>query len=116
MITDAGEVTEATVATVFAVRDGVLVTPPLSAGVLEGVTRGVVLALAAQAGLPCAQRPLHVDELARVSELFLTGSGKGVLAVDELDGRRLPDARPLTSVLQAAFAELLGRVGRARDD
>lgn len=109
MVTAAGEVTEATVATVFVVRDGVLITPPLSAGVLEGVTRGVVLELAAERGLAVEQRPVLLDELAEVDELFLTGSGKGLLPVDELAGRALPGERPVSDALRAAFAELLER-------
>lgn len=98
-----GCVTEGTVSNAFGVRGGRLLTPPVSAGILPGVTRGVVLELAAGLGLPVDERPVPVDELRRVDEFFLTGAGKCLVGVDVLDGRALPVARPLTQALRAAL-------------
>ena len=95
-----GHVTEGTVSNAFAVRAGRLVTPPVSAGILAGVTRGVVLELAAELGIPVDERPLPAAELARVDEFFLTGAGKCLVAVDVLDGRILPALRPVTTALR----------------
>ena len=98
-----GHVTEGTVSNAFAVRDGRLVTPPVSVGILAGITRGVVLELAAELRLRVEERPLPVAELARVDEFFLTGAGKCLVAADVLDGRILPAARPVTTALREAL-------------
>ncbi len=117
MVDPAGHITEATVANVFAVRDGRLVTPPLSEGILAGVTRGRVLELAAGAGLPIAEEALPRDALVTVDELFLTGAGKCVLPVDVVDGRTLPSERPVTGALLDAMAADVARAcGLPRED
>jgi branched-chain amino acid aminotransferase len=103
MVDRDGHVTEGTVSNAFAVRGGRLITPPVSEGILAGVTRGVVLELAAALRLTVEERPLPVAELARVDEFFLTGAGKCLVAVDVLDGRTLPAARPVTLALREAL-------------
>jgi branched-chain amino acid aminotransferase len=99
-----GRVTEATVSNVFGVRAGLLVTPPLSEGILEGVTRGRVLELAAGIGIQARQEPLLREALTALDECFLTGAGKCVLPIDVLDGRRLSGARPVSDQLAVAMA------------
>ncbi len=103
MVDTEGCVTEGTVSNVFAVRGGRLLTPPVSAGILPGVTRGVVLELAASLGLPLDEHRLPLAELGLLDEFFLTGAGKCLVGVDVLDGRRLPESRPVTSALHAAL-------------
>jgi branched-chain amino acid aminotransferase len=103
-----GHVTEGTVSNAFAVRGGRLVTPPV-AGILPGVTRGVVLELAAELGLGVDVRPLARSELQQVDEFFLTGAGKCLVIADVVDGRRLPAARPVSRSLRAG---LLSRIAR----
>jgi len=103
MVDHEGCVTEGTVSNAFAVRGGRLVTPPVSTGILPGVTRGVVLELAAELGLAVDERALPVAELAEVDEFFLTGAGKCLVGVDLLAGRGLPPARPVTRALKAAL-------------
>jgi branched-chain amino acid aminotransferase len=98
-----GNVTEGTVSSVFGVRDGRLITPPLSSGILAGVTRGVVLELAAEAGLPLVERALPVAELPALDECFLTGAGKCLVDVDVLLGHTLPRERPVAKALKAAL-------------
>ncbi|HTE05201.1 MAG TPA: aminotransferase class IV [Planctomycetota bacterium] len=103
MVDTDGNVTEGTVSNAFAVRGGELLTPPVSAGILPGVTRGVVLELAAELGIPVRETPLPVEALARVEEFFLTGAGKCLVGVDEVAGHRLPVERPVTRRLRAAL-------------
>ncbi len=91
-----GHVTEGTVSNAFAVVGGRLVTPPVSEGILPGVTRGVVLELARDLPLSAEERPLPVAELASVDEFFLTGAGKCLVSVDRLDGRTMPERRART--------------------
>ncbi|MDH3687465.1 MAG: branched-chain-amino-acid transaminase [Myxococcales bacterium] len=80
-----GLVAEASVANVFAVRDGRLETPPVSEGALAGITRTTVLELAADLGIPAEERPLSRFDLLDADEVFLTGSGARVVPVGSLD-------------------------------
>jgi branched-subunit amino acid aminotransferase/4-amino-4-deoxychorismate lyase len=110
-VTARGEVTEATTANVFVVERGRLVTPPVDAGILPGVTRSLVLALARRAGLAVREEPLAVPRLRRVDECFLTASSVEIVPVVRLDDRRVAGGRPgaVTRRLQAAYAEYVRR-------
>ena len=103
MVDSEGHITEATVANVFCVSGGRLLTPPVSHGILPGVTRARVLELAVGAGLELVEKPLHRSDLKHVDECFLTGAGKCLLQVDEVDGRALPEQRPCSDRLRAAL-------------
>jgi branched-chain amino acid aminotransferase len=103
MVDTEGHVTEGTVSNAFAVRGGELFTPPVSAGILPGVTRGVVLELAAELRLPVHEEPLPRAALARLDEFFLTGAGKCLVGVDEVAGVHLPAERPVTRALRGAL-------------
>jgi branched-chain amino acid aminotransferase len=103
----AGQVAEASVANVFAVRDGVLLTPPGSDGALEGVTRGSVLELAPRLSLEARERSLGRFDLFAASEVFLCGSGAGFVPVRSLDGRTLGAGAPgpVYGKIRAAYAD-----------
>ena len=105
----AGAVAEASVANVFAVKDGVLSTPPPSDGALAGITRRSVLELAADLGIPARERTLGRVDLLGADEVFLTGTGARILPVRSLDGRPITKKAPgpLTVQLSAAFAQLV---------
>ncbi|MCB9897593.1 MAG: aminotransferase class IV [Planctomycetes bacterium] len=115
MVDADGCVTEGTVSSFFAVLDGRLVTPPESAGILPGVTRALVLELARGAGLPAEERALPRSELRAASEAILTGSGKGVLPIDVLDGRALPAERPWSRRLAGLVRQRIDAVCGAGD-
>jgi branched-chain amino acid aminotransferase len=104
----AGRVTEGTSSNLFAVVGGRLVTPPLAAGILEGVTRGVVLALARREGVPVVEAPLEAGELSRADELFITSTAREVLPATRLGPALVGDGRPgpVTARLHAAFRRL----------
>ena len=89
-----GHVIEATASNVFAVLDGVAVTPPVDPVMLTGVTRNLVLELAAAGGIETREAPLPVADLARASEVWLTSSTREVSPVTTLDGRPVGDDRP----------------------
>ncbi|WP_018861965.1 MULTISPECIES: D-amino acid aminotransferase [unclassified Thioalkalivibrio] len=82
-----GQVTEGAASNVFALVDGTLVTPPLAPSLLPGVTRALVLRLAAQCGLQVMERALSESELRAADEIWLTSSTKEVLPVCRLDGQ-----------------------------
>jgi branched-chain amino acid aminotransferase len=82
-----GQVAEASVANVFVYRGGELLTPPATDGALEGITRDTVLRLAAELKISARERTLGRCDLFAADEVFLTGSGAGVVPVRSLDGR-----------------------------
>jgi len=91
LVTAQGEVLEGTSSNLFAVLDGVLVTPPLASHVLPGVTRGRVLELCLELGIEVRERPIHMRELASASEIFLTSSLQEVVPVVRLADRALTE-------------------------
>ncbi|MCB9635675.1 MAG: aminotransferase class IV [Sandaracinus sp.] len=102
LVDDEGFVTEGGTSNVFAVVDGTLWTP--SAGMLPGVTRGLVLELARAAELPVREAPLPQAALASAAEAFLTSSTREVMPIARIDERAL-DVGPLTRLLAARYAE-----------
>ena len=94
LLNAAGQVAEASVANVFAVCDGALLTPPASDGALEGITRGTLLELAEGLGIVAGSRTLGRIDLLGASEVFLSGSGAGLVPVRRLDGRLIGGEAP----------------------
>ena len=85
-------------------------TPPASSGCLLGVTRALILELAAELGLEAAETDLPLSALAQADEAFLTSSTREVQAIAAVDGRLLPRAPgPVTAKLDAAFRALVAR-------
>jgi branched-chain amino acid aminotransferase len=108
MLDASGLVTEGTSSNVFAVVVGELHTPPLSAGILEGITRRKVIALARSAGLRVHERDVHPGELFDAEEVFLTSTLREVLPVTSIDGRRVGAGAPgrLTRRLRELYRAL----------
>ena len=98
----AGHLCEAATSNVFVVKNGSLHTPSLGSGCLPGITRSVVIELAATLGISCEERDLPVDELHAADELFLTSSIRGVMAVSRFEDRVLPPG-PVTRALRHAW-------------
>lgn len=90
----AGHVLEGASSNVFAVVEGRLVTPPLDAGLLAGVTRGTVLELARAHDLPVAEVPLTRAEVDAAQEVFLTASTREVVPVVQVDDTVIGDGEP----------------------
>jgi len=89
LLNQQGRVAEASVANVFAVRGRTLATPPAIDGCLEGINRAAVLELARELGYSVSERSLGRRDLLAADEVFLTGSGAGVVGVRSLDGRAI---------------------------
>jgi len=90
-LNEAGEVSEGSAENIFIVRDGVLITPPKTAGILEGLTRRAIIALAGELDLPVEERAVGRSELYRADECFLVGTGCQVSWVRSIDRRSLGD-------------------------
>ena len=87
-LTQDGEVSEASAANIFLVRKGQLITPPVTADILEGITRDAIMELADnELGMPTAQRDVDRTELYAADEVFLSGTGFQIAPVIEVDGR-----------------------------
>lgn len=106
-----GFLTEATTSNVFLVRGDALVTPPLAAGILEGVTRHYALDAARAAGMRVEERDVSVSELRGADELFLTSTLKEVVPVRTLDGApmRAPAPGPVTTRMRGLLSERIRR-------
>ena len=101
-----GDVAEGPGFNVFAVVDGVLVTP--DTGVLEGISRRTMIEMARARSIPLRVGPLPVAELKRASEVFLSSTGGGAVGVSQIDGvavggRAAGDFGPITRQLQAGY-------------
>lgn len=96
----------------FGVFDGTVVTHPATNVILPGITRGVVLELARENGMPVDERPILVEELADADELFFTGTTSEVRPTTQVDGRPVGDGRvgPVTRALAKGFARRVERV------
>lgn len=98
-----GEVLEGTRCNVFAGRDGALVTPPVEAGVLPGVTRRLVVELAREQGLPLVERPLALAELLAADEVFVTSTMMEVMPIARIGETAWRAPGPLTTALSEAY-------------
>ena len=74
-------------ANLFMVRDGALVTPPVTADILEGITRDTILALARELGIAVQERAIDRTELYIADEVFFCGTGAQVAPCVQIDGR-----------------------------
>ncbi len=104
LLNESGAVSEGTVSNLFLVRDGVLITPPISAGILEGITRRTVLTLAVELGLKVEERTVLRSELYAADEVMLTGTATEVAPVIEVDRRPVGDRTPGPIARQLAKA------------
>jgi len=98
---------------VFIVRDGVLATPDLGSGALNGITRDCIITFARDLGIPLQERRITRDEVYIADEAFFTGTAAEVTPIRELDNRTIGSGArgPMTARLQALFFEAVnGRV------
>lgn len=105
MLNEAGMITDGTGENVFVVRDGVLTTPPISAGCLDGITRASVTTIARDLGLEVREADLVRTDLYNADEVFFTGTAAEITPVREVDDRMIGSGArgPITESLQKAF-------------
>jgi branched-chain amino acid aminotransferase len=104
LLNERGEVAECTSANIFCVKGGEVFTPPLSSGCLEGVTRSVLLEIAAKAGAVLREKSLTLEDLYSSDEVFITSTNRTLLGVSEIAGRKYSVVMgPLAQKLERAF-------------
>ncbi|ADL41938.1 branched-chain amino acid aminotransferase [Caldicellulosiruptor obsidiansis OB47] len=108
MLTQDGYVTECTGDNIFIVKDGELITPPVYLGALDGITRRTVMALAKDLGIPVYEKIFTLYNLYNADECFFTGTAAEVIAVTEVDGRKIGNGEvgPITKKLMEEFKKL----------
>src|SRR3954468_11081297 len=100
-----GELTECAVANLFVVRSGTVLTPPLSAGLLPGITREYLFEIGREAGLDIREATLRDDDLYGADEAFLTGTTREIVPIVSVNDRVIGSGAPgvLTRELHRAF-------------
>lgn len=113
MLNQHGAVAEGTSANVFAVVDGVVTTPPVTDGALDGITRRTILELAVKLGIPSSVRTMGRIDFFAADEAFLSGSGARIVPIRALDGQKIGAKvpGPITARLTEAFFELARSTG-----
>lgn len=103
-----GFITEGTGENLFSVRDGILVTPPLSAGILPGITRESIIQLGRDMGYTVNERNISRGELLVSDEVFLTGTAAEVTPVREIDNDVIGSGKrgPITEKIQTKFYDI----------
>jgi len=116
VLTQEGHISEGSAMNFFMVRDGLLVTPPITENILEGITRRTIIELAREElKLPVVERTVDRTEVYLCDELFLTGTAAQVTAVTRVDHRLVGDGKmgPITARLYSLYQDILrGRVTR----
>jgi len=115
VLTADGNASEASAANLFVVRDGLLITPPVTDDILEGVTRKAILELADVLGIPYEIRSIDRSEIYVADEMFLCGTGVQLAPVIELDHRPIAGGAigPVTRQLhEGYYAAVRGRDSR----
>jgi branched-chain amino acid aminotransferase len=105
MLNENGQITDGSGENVFVVRDGVLTTPPISAGCLDGITRATVITLARDLGYEVREQNLVRTDLYNADECFFTGTAAEITPIREIDDRTVGEGHrgPVTKELQGTF-------------
>jgi branched-chain amino acid aminotransferase len=109
MLNDLHMVAEGSGENIFLVRKGRIITPPLNAGILPGITRDSIIELAADMGYDVREQNFARSELYLADELFFTGTAAEVTPIREVDRRAVGDGKPgpVTKALQSKFLDIV---------
>jgi branched-chain amino acid aminotransferase len=118
LLDDKGHVCEGSGENIFVVRDGRILTPPLTASILDGISHRAAMTIARDLGYEVVERDISRAELAVADEVFMTGTAAELVPVREIDDRPVGDGVPgeVTRAIQGVFDDALhGRAERYRD-
>src|SRR2546429_9612570 len=113
MLNDAGNVAECTADNVFIIKRGQVFTPPITAGALRGITRGIVLEIAGELGIKISEIDITRHDVFVADECFLTGTAAEIVPVVKADGRLIGNGKPgpITTRTIARFREMTRETG-----
>lgn len=113
MLNDAGNVAECTADNVFVVKHGQIITPPVTAGALRGITRSIVFEIAAELGIKVQEADITRHDVFVADECFLTGTAAEIVPVVKADGRLIGNGKPGTvgTRIMARFREMTRETG-----
>jgi branched-chain amino acid aminotransferase len=104
LLNERGEVAECTAANIFLVKGDKVFTPPLSSGCLEGVTRGILMEIAPEAGISVVEQTLRQEDFATADEVFISSTNRNLIGVGDIAGQKIPVAPgPITRRLDELF-------------
>jgi branched-chain amino acid aminotransferase len=103
LLTEDGYVGDGSGETLFAVKDGVLSTPDLSASILQGITRASVVRIAQDLGYEVREKPLIRTDLYLADELFMTGTAAEVTPIRSVDDVEIGEPGPVTKAIQETY-------------
>ncbi len=103
LLNEQGYVADGSGENIFVVKNGSLVTPPVFASILEGITRNTIIEIAREAGIAVVEREISRGELYFADEVFMTGTAAEVCPINEIDEHRLGPPGPVTQRLQQRF-------------
>ncbi|MFM7508132.1 MAG: branched-chain amino acid transaminase [Actinomycetota bacterium] len=113
MLNPAGMVSECTGENIFVLRKDRVVTPPQSAGALEGITQDTVAAILGDMDVPCVEADVTRSDLYTCDEMFVCGTAAEVSAVNSVDDRSIPCPGPVTSEVATQYARIVrGQVAK----
>ena len=116
LLSPQGHVSECTGENIFIVRDGRIITPPVSAGALEGITQDSVATIARDLGIEYTTGNILRSDLYTADEAFLSGTAAEVVPIRSVDDRELGEPGPITRKIQETyFSVVKGEVDRYKD-
>jgi len=104
MLNQKGFVTEGTISNIFMVKGGTLLTPSVDSGILEGITRNMVIDAARDKGVPVSETAISRAALSRADEVFITNTSMGIMPVHHVDAIRYK-SRKITDLLSGAYED-----------
>jgi len=109
LLNEQGKVCEGTGENIMAVRDGIIITPPISAGILDGITRKSLIEVATDAGFMVVERDMERSELYVADELFFVGTAAEITPILKVDGRIIGNGGvgPVTKKLKLIFTNIV---------
>jgi branched-chain amino acid aminotransferase len=109
VLTEDGHISEGSAENIFLVRDGVLVTPPVSDDILEGITRGGIMEICRELGLPVVERSMDRSEIYVADEAFFCGTGAQISPIIEVDRRPVGSGTvgPITGRIKDRYFEIV---------
>jgi branched-chain amino acid aminotransferase len=116
LLSPQGYVSECTGENIFVVKRGRIITPPVSAGALQGITQSSVMTIARDLGIECEVGHILRSDLYTADEAFLSGTAAEVVPIRSVDDREIGDPGPITRQVQDVFfAAIKGEVDRYKD-